>query len=51
LAVFSLIALILWGADIELSPGIKITPILVDFPVLLWLIGFGAHIIGNSNNT
>lgn len=51
LAVFSLIALILWAADIELGSGIKVTPILVDFPVLLWLVGFGAHIIGKSNDT
>ena len=51
LGAFSLIALILWVFEIELSPGVTVSPIIVDFPILLWLIGFGAHIIGNSNNT
>jgi len=51
LGLFTLIALVLWFSGMELSPGITITPIIADFPVLLWLIGFGAHILGESNST
>lgn len=50
LGLFTLLALVLWVSGLELSPGITITPIIADFPILLWLISFGAHIIGCSNN-
>ena len=50
LGLFTLIALILWVSGLELSPGITVTPIIADFPILLWLISFGAHIIGPSTD-
>ena len=50
LGVIAFVALLLWPTGIELVAGIKATPIIVDFAVLLWLIGFSAHIIGDSNN-
>ena len=45
LGLFTLIAVVLWVSGLELSPEITITPIIADFPILLWLISFGAHII------
>ena len=51
LGVFTLFALVLWISGIELSPGITITPIIADYPVLLWLVGFGAYILGEASNT
>ena len=50
LGLCTLVALIFWVSGLELSPGITITPIIADFPILLWLISFGAHIIGSSND-
>jgi hypothetical protein len=48
--LFTLIALVLWLGNIDLGSGMMVTPIIADFPVLLWLIGFGAHIIGDSSS-
>ena len=48
LGIVSFISLGLWISGIELSPGISVTPIIADFSARLWLIGFGAHQIGNS---
>jgi hypothetical protein len=49
LGVVSFISVGLWLSGIELSPGISVTPIVAEFSGRLWLIGFGAHIINNSN--
>jgi hypothetical membrane protein len=46
LGVVAFTALLLWPLGIELVAGVKATPIIVDFAIVLWLIGFGAHIIG-----
>ena len=48
LGVGSLIALLLWAANVDLGSGMKVTPIIIDMLVLLWLTGFGAHIIGEN---
>jgi len=45
LGLTSLIALILWVGQVDL----RVTPIFVDFPILLWLTGFGAHLIAEEN--
>jgi hypothetical protein len=39
---------VLWAANVDLGSGIKVTPIIMDMLLLLWLTGFGAHIIGQS---
>ena len=49
LGVIALLSLGLWAGNIELGPGIKITPIIIDMAMLLWLSGFGAHIIGEKD--
>ena len=43
-----LIALALWAANIDLGGGMKVTPLIIDLLLLLWLTGFGAHIIGEK---
>jgi len=48
LGIVSFISVGLWISGIELSPGISVTPIIADLSDRLWLIGFGAHQIGNS---
>ena len=48
LGIVSYISVALWISGIELSPGISLTPIVADLADRLWLIGFGAYIIGNS---
>ena len=50
LGISTLIAFALWVSGIELSAGVTITPIIADFPVLLWLLGFGAYILGTSTS-
>jgi hypothetical membrane protein len=50
LGILSLVALILWISGVEISSGVTVSPIIADFPVLLWLIGFSAHIIGSQVN-
>ena len=49
LGVIALLSLGLWAGNIELGPGIKFTPIIIDMAMLLWLSGFGAHIIGEKD--
>ena len=48
LGIGSLIALLLWAANVDLGSGMKVTPIIIDMLVLLWLTGFGAHILGEN---
>jgi hypothetical membrane protein len=50
LGVLSLVALFLWAFGIDLGSGVKLSPLIIDDIVLLWLISFGAHIIGDSGN-
>jgi hypothetical protein len=49
LGVAALIALGLWAGNVDLGSGTKVTPIIVDTLVLLWLAGFAAHIIGEKS--
>ena len=49
LGVIALVSLGLWAGNIELGPGIKVTPIIIDMAMMLWLSGFGAHIIGEKD--
>ena len=48
LGVASLLALVLWAGNVDLGSGMKVTPIIMDMLLLLWLTGFGAHIIGED---
>jgi hypothetical protein len=48
LGAAQLIALALWAGNIDLGGGMKVTPLIIDLLLLLWLTGFGAHIIGES---
>ena len=50
LGVLTLIAFALWVFGVDLGSGIKVSPVLVDDLILPWLIGFGAHIIGKSDD-
>ena len=50
LGVLAFIALVLWAFGIDLGSGVKVTPLAVDNLILPWLIGFGAHIIGDSSD-
>jgi len=45
----SLVALGLWVGNVDLGSGVMVTPILVDYPILLWLTGFGVHLIAEKN--
>lgn len=49
LGVAALLALGLWAGNVDLGSGIMVTPITIDMIVLLWLAGFGAHIIGEKD--
>jgi len=49
LGAASLLALGLWAGNVDLGSGMKVTPIIIDMLVLLWLSGFGAHIIGEKD--
>ena len=49
LGVVALLALGLWAGNIDLGSGIMVTPITIDMLELLWLAGFGAHIIGEKD--
>ena len=48
LGVATLLAFGLWVGNVDLGSGMKVTPIVVDTLVLLWLAGFSAHIIGEK---
>jgi hypothetical protein len=48
LGISTVLALVLWAANVDLGSGIKVTPLIMDMLLLLWLTGFGAHIIGQS---
>lgn len=49
LGAVALLALGLWVGNVDLGGGIMVTPITIDMLVLLWLAGFGAHIIGEKD--
>ena len=49
LGAVALLALGLWAGNVDLGSGIMVTPITIDMLVLLWLAGFGAHIIGDKD--
>ena len=49
LGVAALVALGLWVGNVDLGSGMMVTPIIIDMIVLLWLSGFGAHIIGEKD--
>jgi hypothetical protein len=49
LGVGSLLAFLLWVASVDLGSGMKVTPIIIDTLILLWLTGFGAHIINKTD--
>jgi hypothetical protein len=51
LGILALIMFALWVSGINLGSGVKIAPSVVDDLIVPWLLGFGAHIIGNSDNT
>ena len=49
LGVGSLLAFLLWVASVDLGSGMMVTPIIIDTLILLWLTGFGAHIINDKD--
>lgn len=49
LGAAALVTLGLWVGNVDLGSGMKVTPIIIDMIVLLWLSGFGAHIIGKKD--
>ncbi len=48
LGAASLLALGLWAGNVDLGSGMKVTPLIIDILILLWLAGFAAHIIGEK---
>ena len=51
LGALAFIALALWASGIDLGSGTKVTALSVDNLILPWLIGFGATIIADSDET
>lgn len=51
LGILALIMFALWVSGINLGSGVKISPSAVDNLILPWLLGFGAHIMGNADST
>jgi hypothetical protein len=44
LGVLSLLGLVLWVSGVEISSGITVSPTVIDYLILPWLITFGAYI-------
>ena len=51
LGVVTLLALVLFASDTFLGLGKGGMERMIAYPALLWAIGFGAHLIGYSNDT
>lgn len=50
LGVLSLLALILFGVDLNLGLGRGGMERMIAYPTLLWALAFGGHLIGSSEN-
>lgn len=49
LGILIIITFALWAAKVDLSSGIQMPPSAIDDLIMPWLIGFGAHIIQDSD--
>jgi len=50
LGAISLVALVLMVSGNDLGVGIGGMERMIAYPALLWMVGFGGHLIGNSDD-